>query len=60
MKDVNALAAQYFTDYPGERVLHITSDGQVFLNANKGDGVNHQRELNKVDAEAKLRGRKSN
>jgi hypothetical protein len=37
---------QYFGAYPDEQIIHLSSDGQVFLQANYNDGVNHQRSLN--------------
>lgn len=39
------LAKKYFRNYPGEKVLHITSDMQVFLSYNRGLALSHQRTL---------------
>lgn len=39
------LAEEYFNAYPKEDVLHISDDGQVFLQSNFNDGVNHQRRI---------------
>ncbi len=47
-------AEQYFEAYPEESVLHITSDGQVFLNSGANDAKNHQATLTAVDSESKL------
>jgi len=33
----------YFDVYPKEKMFHITSDGQVFLEKSHNDAVNHQR-----------------
>jgi hypothetical protein len=33
----------YFDAYPNEKLFHITSDGQVFLEKSHNDAVNHQR-----------------
>ena len=54
-----ALALKYFKNYKGEKVLHITSDYQVFLSHNKGLALAHQRTipegvLTTVSAEAKI------
>lgn len=48
------IAEQYFAAYPAESVLHVTSDGQVFLNANHSDAVNHQNGLKFFDVTATL------
>lgn len=39
------LALKYFKSYKGEKVLHITSDYQVFLSHNKGLALLHQRTI---------------
>ena len=39
------LAKKYFRNYPGEKVLHITSDMQVFLSHNRGLALAHQRTM---------------
>jgi hypothetical protein len=44
-QELKALAEKYFAAYPGENVLHISGDGQVFLHKNFNDGVNHQRRI---------------
>jgi hypothetical protein len=44
-QELKALAEKYFAAYPGENVLHISGDGQVFLHKNYNDGVNHQRRI---------------
>lgn len=54
-----ALALKYFKNYKGEKVLHITSDYQVFLSHNKGLALAHQRTipegvLTTVSAEGKI------
>ena len=54
-----ALALKYFKGYKGEKVLHITSDYQVFLSHNKGLALAHQRTmpegvLTTVSAEGKI------
>jgi O-phosphoseryl-tRNA(Cys) synthetase len=36
----------YIKAYPENKAFHITTDGQVFLDVNKGDAVLHQRTLN--------------
>lgn len=46
------IAKQYFDAYPAETVLHVTSDGQVFLSANHADAVNHQTHLKFSDVTA--------
>ena len=53
------LALRYFKNYKGEKVLHITSDYQVFLSHNKGLALAHQRTipegvLTTVSAEGKI------
>ena len=53
------LALKYFKSYKGEKVLHITSDYQVFLSHNKGLALAHQRTmpegvLTTVSAEGKI------
>jgi hypothetical protein len=35
-------ALDYFEQYPKEEVIYITTDGQVFLSANRHDAWNHQ------------------
>lgn len=40
-----ATANEYFEAYPTEEKIHMTTDGQVFLDANHGDAVNHQRRI---------------
>lgn len=35
----------YLVHYPGEKVFHITNDGQVFLDGNKMCAVDHQRTI---------------
>lgn len=40
------LAEEYFKAYPKDDVLHISEDGQVFLQKNYNDAVNHQRRIN--------------
>lgn len=45
--------SSYLASYPCEKVFHITSDGQVFLDLNKRDALNHQRHLNRDGIEAK-------
>lgn len=42
-----ALALKYFKNYPGEKVLHVASDMQVFLDRNKGLATIHQGTLPK-------------
>ena len=54
-----ALAKKYFKNYPGEKVLHITRDMQVFLSHNRGLALSHQRTLPEgavvsVDATGKI------
>lgn len=44
-QELREQAEKYFAAYPGEDVLHISGDGQVFLHKNYNDGVNHQRRL---------------
>lgn len=44
-EELKATAEKYFEAYPKEDVLHITSDGQVFLAANHNDAKNHQLRL---------------
>jgi glutamyl/glutaminyl-tRNA synthetase len=38
-------AKQYFESSPSENALYISTDGQVFLQKNYDDGVNHQRRI---------------
>lgn len=40
-----AFLEDYIKAYPGERVFHVTSDHQVFLDKDYGLAVNHQRSL---------------
>lgn len=35
----------YVNAYPNNKVFHITSDGQVFLNENKADAESHEKTL---------------
>jgi membrane protein involved in colicin uptake len=44
-EQLKAKAKEYFEQYPKEEIIYITSDGQVFLSANRHDGQNHQRSL---------------
>lgn len=44
-------AQQYFDAYPNEDVIHMTTDGQVFLNANHQDAAVHQRQFTEKNAE---------
>jgi len=53
-KAQKAKAKEYFKSYPDATVIHETSDGQIFLQSNYNDAVNHQVTLTKVDASAKL------
>jgi hypothetical protein len=50
--DFKSLMADYMEDYvkayPGEKVFYISSDRQVFLAANKADGLAHQNQLDKT------------
>jgi len=43
--DVKELAKQYFKSYPNEEVLYISTDGQVFLQANHHEAADHQRKI---------------
>lgn len=45
---------KYFEAYPTEHVIHITTDGQVFLQSNYNDAVNHQRQFTAKDGSKKL------
>lgn len=47
-------ARGYFEAYPKEAVIHETSDGQVFLQTNHADAVNHQRRLTEANPMVKL------
>jgi hypothetical protein len=40
-----ATAKEYFEANPSEKVVHITTDGQVFFQKNHSDAVNHQRRI---------------
>jgi hypothetical protein len=51
MNELKEKYGSYFEAYPNEEVIHITSDGTVFLNKNMHDGKNHQLQL---DASQKL------
>ena len=43
-KAPDALAA-YIKAYPENKVFHVSTDGQVFLDKNKQDAINHQKQL---------------
>ncbi|MGL6123952.1 MAG: hypothetical protein ACRC1W_13275 [Shewanella sp.] len=38
-------AKEYFEQYPKEEVIYMTTDGQIFLSANRHDAQNHQRAM---------------
>jgi hypothetical protein len=44
-KETAERLASYKKHYPDEKVFHMTSDGQFFLDANKTDAINHQKLL---------------
>jgi hypothetical protein len=41
------LMGPYMEHYPDEKMFYITSDLNVFLQANNGDALNHQRSIDK-------------
>lgn len=40
-----AVAKEYFESNPGEGVVHISTDGQVFFQKNYNDAAGHQRRI---------------
>jgi len=42
---VKELIKPYIESYPGQKRFHITTDGQVFLDANHHDAMHHQKSL---------------
>lgn len=42
---LKAIMKPYVSTYPNNKVFHITSDGQVFLNENKIDAETHEKTL---------------
>lgn len=51
-EQLEKLIDQYFEAYPEEKILLITSDGQVFLLGNKSDAQNHQSALNRQSGDS--------
>jgi hypothetical protein len=43
------IISKYAKAYPEEKVFHLTTDGQVFLNKNKADAIAHQKFLTKSE-----------